>query len=506
MFLPSLLVYPLMSSASGIAFDAKIGSKSNLASVNPAAVGFSFDFGFEQWIQNVSNTLKCIGNFKDLSGKWPQVRLAGGMDDTGLFDPDLTVPRLVTPIQNIPDSFWYGPLFYEILAQYPGDIVFGLNRGLDNLSNAILAAEYATKMLPNLYALELGNEPDSMRELYPYTMTVYPRNHTQPYPIVTNNGGRDNWTLPVEVSTQSKWQRALGRALNMTEFIQGGGYQLPPEYGWTAKGFFDNLDLDARKFTKSFSHHHYPQSVSVLAVGFAKPDLKMLMSHANISAHIVPYAADTLVTRELGMKYVFGELNSVSGGGSPDISPTFGAGIWVLDHVLRSISNHIDGFNFHFQSYNTSYYVWWDKVSVRSPYYGGFVATEALSGGAYIKPLDDGTTNYAGYGIYDASKKLIKVVLINTDYYDGKGYRATKRFGVSGLLSGKIVTAKRLTAASALSRQDWGDAPTWAGQSFANHNCGMSGRERIESVRVKHGKATFSLAASEALLIQVHSE
>lgn len=156
--------------------------------------------------------------------------------------------------------------------------------------------------------------------------------------------------------------------------------------------------------------------------------------------------------------------------------------------------------NFHFQSYGTSYYIWWDKSGVRSPYYGGYVAAEVLAGQSYIAALDDGTTNYAGYVIYSKSKKPSKVVLINTDYFDGNGTRSSNEFTLTGL-AGKTVSAKRLTAASAMSRQDLGDAPTYGGKSFSNLGCELRGKEVVEKVSVKGGKAKLTLLASEAIIV-----
>jgi hypothetical protein len=38
----------------------------------------------------------------------------------------------------------------------------GLNRGYNNITNTIEAAKAAVREIPNLYALELGNEPVSL--------------------------------------------------------------------------------------------------------------------------------------------------------------------------------------------------------------------------------------------------------------------------------------------------------------------------------------------------------
>jgi hypothetical protein len=41
----------------------------------------------------------------------------------------------------------------------------GLNRGANNITNTIEAAKAAVREIPNLYALELGNEPVSFPSL-----------------------------------------------------------------------------------------------------------------------------------------------------------------------------------------------------------------------------------------------------------------------------------------------------------------------------------------------------
>lgn len=42
----------------------------------------------------------------------------------------------------------------------PGDVIIGLNRQLDNMTNTKLAAERAVANVEGLLAIELGNEPD----------------------------------------------------------------------------------------------------------------------------------------------------------------------------------------------------------------------------------------------------------------------------------------------------------------------------------------------------------
>lgn len=133
-----------------------------------------------------------------------------------------------------------------------------------------------------------------------------------------------------------------------------------------------------------------------------------------------------------------------------------------------------------------------------APYYGAYFATMALAGASQIAPLDSQTTAYAAYVIYKSGAP-VKVLLYNSDYY-ASGTRSSQTFVLSGL-SASSVTAKRLTAPYATSRVDQGGNPTLAGQTFANGTCIIQGTQSVETATVSSGKARFTIAASEALLV-----
>lgn len=133
-----------------------------------------------------------------------------------------------------------------------------------------------------------------------------------------------------------------------------------------------------------------------------------------------------------------------------------------------------------------------------APYFGAYFATMALADADQVAPLDDQTTNYAAYAIYKESTP-VKVLLYNSDYYTS-GTRSTQTYTLSGL-SVSSVTAKRLTAPYSTSRVDQGGNPTVAGQVFVNGTCTIQGTAVVETVTVSAGTATFTIGASEALLV-----
>jgi hypothetical protein len=218
---------------------------------------------------------------------------------------------------------------------------------------------------------------------------------------------------------------------------------------------------------------------------------QILVSPPVIRNYLQPPASIGVLTQRYGV---------VSGNGEPSQGSTFGTGMWALDYTLRAVSTGIERLYFHQGTPGKSYYVWFDKAGVRSPFYGGYVAAEALANGASILPLDNGTTNYAGYSIYNSEGTAMKVILLNTDLFEGNGTRSEHTFSVEDVY-GTSLKAKRLTAKSGFSRQEEGDAPTYAGRSVGDDTCEFEGNEVFETLEVVDGRVTAVLRASEALLI-----
>lgn len=133
-----------------------------------------------------------------------------------------------------------------------------------------------------------------------------------------------------------------------------------------------------------------------------------------------------------------------------------------------------------------------------APYYGAYFATKALAGADFVAPLDDASTGYAAYAIYKGNTP-VKVLLYNSDYYTS-GIRPSQVFALKGLTS-STVKASRLTAPFSTSRVDRGQPPSAGGLQFQNGSCAISGNEMFESGTVQNGDVSFTLQASEALIV-----
>lgn len=194
----------------------------------------------------------------------------------------------------------------------------------------------------------------------------------------------------------------------------------------------------------------------------------------------------------------------MSGGGAAGVSPTFGVALWTMDYVLRATSSNISRTYFHHGTVGNCQYCFWGRYNMGAPYYGAYAAVALMAGARHLAALDAGTNNYAAYAAFDDAGAPLRVLLYNSDYYAGGGWRSSQPFTLTGLGGGsarRTIRAKRLTALSALSRTDRGGDVLFGGQYFNNGTCTMGGTETFETATVENGQATFQLGATEALLV-----
>ena len=82
--------------------------------------------------------------------------------DRATYDPDLDAYVLYPPQVNfsVPSNLTFGKPFFDLAASNPGPVTLGLNRLFNNISNTLEAAQEAVKRIPQLDAIEFGNEPN----------------------------------------------------------------------------------------------------------------------------------------------------------------------------------------------------------------------------------------------------------------------------------------------------------------------------------------------------------
>lgn len=242
------------------------------------------------------------------------------------------------------------------------------------------------------------------------------------------------------------------------------------------------------------------------------------MSHSGIVSYTKQYRSEAAVAHSAGKPYFLSETNSATCGGG-GISSTFGAALWVVDYVLQAMVNGVQALNFHHGTLGNSPYDWWGALLDSStnkwtnytfaPYYGAVFVSAALAGGSRVASLDDGTSSYAVYAVYDKKGAPMRLVLYNSDYYDGtSSKRPTHTFtikGLKGAVAPGPVTAVRLTSHAATDKVEAGQNPSVAGLQFNNVTCRAQGRPALESVKVQDGTAQIEVKASEAVLVELAS-
>ncbi|KAK2032535.1 glycoside hydrolase family 79 protein [Colletotrichum zoysiae] len=442
------------------------------APLEPAPVGLSFEFfEFPSYFQNITATQQCLSNFKDLTGTWPPIRIGGTTQDRAVYDASTSayVVYSVKDARDAPKALTFGPNFIKLAATYAGNVTLGLNRGKNNMNNTIAAGKVAVREMANLYAIELGNEPEYWAGVQPIAS--------------------GNWGPIPDAKSQESWSIAVSDAIGRKSIVQAGNSNVPPPQ-WGAQELIRNTDPKVRDYVQTYSHHNYPGGT-----------VASLMSHSNIASNIYQYNADIASALAVNKPYVFGETNSVAGGGAASVSPSFGAALWVMDYSVRSAVSNVSRNYFHQGTIGNSPYSFFGSSVIGTPYIGAYVATAFMAGAEHIAALDNGTSAFAAYVTFDALGAPLRALLYNSNYYTGSGNRSSESLVLTGGFTTTSVRSKRLTAASALARQDRGGSSLFGEQYFKNGTCEMGGTETFETTPVSGGQAVFNVAASEALLV-----
>lgn len=479
---------------STVAIDVTIPSSysgNSSAPLDPTPVGASIEFFAWPGYNDIPGTYGCLGQLASLTGRYPPIRIGGTTQDRALFDPDLSAPveYYVANYTVAPLNLTYGPSFIGLAAQWPGNMTMGLNRELANLSNTIEAANLSIQEIANLYAIELGNEPD----LYSSSSPI---------------AGNQTWTVQRDAESQVSWQTSIAHALNVTKSSFQAGVRLEPTQGWTITQLIPyEISSKAISFVRSFGEHSYPQS----ACSGSTTNLTELQSHSSIVNYTSAFAPEIRASIQVGKPHIFSETNSATCGGG-GISSTFGAALWIVDYTLQALVLGSRQLLFHQGTIGNCAYCWWGSNVTYAPFYGAYFVTEALSGGAkYVEMLDDGEGDVGIYATWKDVNVLDKVLIYNSQYYDSNATTTARpsqnvTLKVAGSGQGQqSLKALRLTAQSATSMVESGQNPSIGGLMFANATCAKEGQLNYEKVPItddgQQQQGTVTVAASEALLV-----
>ncbi|EJU02041.1 hypothetical protein DACRYDRAFT_22427 [Dacryopinax primogenitus] len=479
--------------------------------LSPSFASFSLEFAFiPTFLGNLSSpnslSLSLLQEITRRAGEPPSFRPGGITVDSSEYD--VTIPEIELDESSTGGIYrtTYGPGYFSTLSLLDNrtQFVFGLNFGNNSLDIALTEAQAAYAAIPasQLWALELGNEPDQYNAEQRDLSTWNAQTYTEEWV---------NWTSTI--------QSTLG--LTSPRFVALGAAEDP-----TSSALITTVDVVSDGITqgntvRAFSQHMYQYSTcdptrNALAI------LPNLINHRNITAYVDEWRPQVAAAQSVGVPFFVGEFNSVSCSGKQGVTDTFGQALWIADTMLYGASINITKMFLHqgavlvFQSSiqtNTpgfSHYDTWFPVPSNGTGAGAspsFVAylllAEAIgpSNQSRIAPIQapgNLADNLGTYAIWDPTVNTTapaRLVLLNMDIYNvsSPSPRPSVSLDLSSLVGSGSVQLKRMTSPGL----DETDATlvTWAGQQFQTGSA--AGTEIIETAN----GANVTVYASEGVLV-----
>ncbi|KAF7327878.1 Glycoside hydrolase family 79 protein [Mycena kentingensis (nom. inval.)] len=505
----------------------------NSSSVHPALASFSIETAFFiQFIGNASapNTLtrNLLQNLKDRTGTPAEVRIGGITADSTYWNAsqEAAVVNFVDAAGTLFNTT-IGPGFWEAARTLlPDDTKITMNLDLHDFKyeGALAVAQSAMDGLEpgQLVALEIGNEPDHYS----------PRLSASAY---------DASFVP--------WSKNITDALDLLgPMFQIAATAEDPLWPYDAPGASSALDCvsalaaggNSASTVNLCSEHTYQYSVCD-PVRTAVATLPNLVNHTRLAMYLDLWQPRIQSVRaQLGPDtFVIGEYNSVSCSGKAGVSDTFGQALWLLDTTLYAASINVSRLYIHqggplaLQSSTqlnhgglSRYDLWYPTDALNGekqvfPSYSAYLfINEAIGTSRTLRlanlwpgrQANGSSITTAGgdftrgqsvvYGFWDVPKKDFptKLALLNLEIFNQTqaGPRPTTTFDISAFIPPRqrSVRVRRLQAAGA--DVTFGNATTWAGQTFAVNSDGLAMGELVEEV-VKGGY--IEVEASGAALV-----
>ncbi|KAH8701534.1 hypothetical protein BGW36DRAFT_445075 [Talaromyces proteolyticus] len=447
-------------------------------------VGISWEFFmWPSYMTNITPPMQCVSRISDIYRKTTPIRVGGTTQDRATYDPNFHgyISYSVANPLDAPNTLIYGPAFWDLISAYGGGTMLGFNRGDDNRTNTYMAVQDARTRIPNnLWGIELGNEPDV------YLMQDKP-------------DAVSPWNASQEGADAANWAQGFINVWKPNSpILTAGSYAVAiaddPEWPNTDYLIHTAYNDTVKNAVKVYVGHLY-------AAPPGNTTLAMEMKHSKTVSDLAVFADRVSTAASAERPFILGETNFHPF--DVEMDSTFGAAMVTLDKTLHAVTLGIKRLFYHQGTINQAMFNWWSSNQINAPFYGGYFSVLALSGGESIIELDSGDTSYAQYVIYSSGKPT-KAVLVNTDYFSGSGLRSNCTVTLNGLPN-REVKAIRMTAPSSDTGtslvQNGANEPSIGGQYFSNTDCSSVGTLTHETTDVFQGQASFTVAASEALLL-----
>ena len=266
-------------------------------------------------------------------------------------------------------------------------LIWGLNLG----RGTIEAAEEEAKAVlaatgPNLFAFEIGNEPD-----------LFPNRE------IHRKKGYDYEDYLLEYR---KFRDALRKSIPGIAFA---GPDVAMATSWVSR-FARDEGRDLRLLT----HHYYRegQNPTSSVAKLLQPDLKLAPMLAELQA----------ASKSSSVPYRICETNSFSGGGKPGVSDRFASALWVLDYMYKLAALRCSGVNMETGVNQLGFISSYSPIGddqhghyVAAPEFYGMLAFALGSAGELVdSQLRAGNSNLDGYAVLKPDNQLC-ITLINKE-------------------------------------------------------------------------------------------
>ncbi|KAG7092119.1 hypothetical protein E1B28_008493 [Marasmius oreades] len=398
-----------------------------------------------------------------------------------------------------------GDAYYKTARFLPPNthVSWGVNFGQNNITATFLQAQsiakaFSSREITNagikLDFIEIGNEADLFR----------------------SNGFRSpNYSVSEYVPEWIAFAKNISAAAKIsskshTKFLGGGFAGAGSTVNFTARAIIDLgiLSSEPGSHITTISQHLYSGSFCSGSGAL----LQDLMTKSTIRANLTRFTPDIAAVTSRNIEYVFGETNSFSCHGSPNVSNTAGAALWTLDYALFGRTINISriffhegiGFKYNLIQPATLTHSILDGSDLPAPlpphvqpqYYAAIIAAEAIGKGGrtQIAELSIDNTRITGYAFYE-SGVLKRAVFINLQAFLSGTSGARPSVHLDFSVSGKArMTVKRL----AIGHADDASGLKWGGQSYETGDGRVCGDFLEESGLVKDG---LDISATEAVLV-----
>ncbi|KAB8223197.1 hypothetical protein BDV33DRAFT_228660 [Aspergillus novoparasiticus] len=410
----------------------------------------------------------------------PVIRVGGTSLDRATYDPNLSDPiHNPDPNSGIPTRLKIGPSFFDLFANLPeAKYVIDIPMYHNNLSNSILFAEAANKRIgaSNIYAWEIGNEPDNY-----------------------GNAGAD-WNEKQFSEKWGNWSKAISKALNAS--LDSQIYQAVALSSQTGVTGTPGGDADSWKIYQIKANE--------------TSDLQAdLMNHEEVikGTAFIKTALQNLTTIGVDVPIVLGEVGNTLGNGSSGVNleGVLGSALWQVDLSLYTMFLGVRGISM--QSGTKFPFALWHPQynntagAVLPAFYAQIFAAEFIgsNGNVTVANIDLGQPHLSAYAAYEGAR-LARLAIINLELWDGRHESQEKRHAKQMLLhvpaGTDSVTVKRLTSpAGGTARSS--NQITWGGMqwTYENEGRGKNVSTGAERLTVKDGTVHIAVNASEAAMV-----